>query len=84
MIPLYCDTHFSFGFDDDRVIPKFHLEGVGMGVKVDVFHIDPVSRLRLELLTSGVTGVGGWVDLVKPVVVRVGDAFVAVPESSPR
>ena len=28
MLPLYEDPHFTFRFADDRLIPRFHLEGV--------------------------------------------------------
>ena len=28
MLPLYHDLHFTFRFADDRLIPRFHLEGV--------------------------------------------------------
>ena len=28
MLPLYHDPHFTFRFADDRLIPRFHLEGV--------------------------------------------------------
>jgi hypothetical protein len=31
MIPLYHDHFFTFRFADDRIIPRFHLEGVGSG-----------------------------------------------------
>jgi RimJ/RimL family protein N-acetyltransferase len=79
MIPLHCDPHFTFRFADDRVIPRFHLEGVQAGVPVDVFRIDPATGGRLDLLTTGVVGNGGWVDLPEQILVRAGEAFVAVP-----
>jgi hypothetical protein len=78
MIPLHHDPHFTFRFGDDRIIPRFHLEGVGAGRQVDVFRIDPVTGERLCLLTTGTTGDGGWVDVTEPIIVRAGDAFVAV------
>ena len=28
MIPLYEDPHCTFRFGDDRIVPRFHLEGV--------------------------------------------------------
>src|SRR5262245_10066094 len=28
MLPLYEDPCFTFRFDDDRIIPRFHVEGV--------------------------------------------------------
>ena len=31
MIPLHHDPHYTFRFADDRIIPRFHLEGVGAG-----------------------------------------------------
>src|ERR1700677_4729704 len=41
MISLYEDTHFTFRFADDRIIPRFHLEGVEAGRQVSVFKIIP-------------------------------------------
>jgi hypothetical protein len=82
MLPLYHDPHFTFRFADDRIIPRFHLEGVGAGRRVDVFRIDPATGERLGLLTTGVTGDGGWVVVEEPITVRAGDAFVAVPEEA--
>jgi hypothetical protein len=78
MLPLYHDPHFTFRFAADRIIPRFHLEGVEAGRRVDVFRIDPATGERLDLLTTGTTGIGGWVDVTKPIIVRAGDAFVAV------
>jgi hypothetical protein len=82
MPPLYHDPHYTFRFADDRIIPRLHLEGVGAGRRVAVFRIDPASGVRLGLLTTGVTGEGGWVDVREPIVVRAGDAFVAVPQGA--
>jgi hypothetical protein len=31
MLPLYQDPWFTFRFADDRIIPRFHLEGVEAG-----------------------------------------------------
>ena len=31
MIPLYEEPYFTFRFADDRLIPRFHLEGVDAG-----------------------------------------------------
>lgn len=78
MLPLYEDPHFTFRFADDRIIPRFHLEGVGAGRRVAVFRIDPATGGRLGLLTTGVAGDGGWVDVEEQILVRAGDAFVAV------
>jgi len=78
MIPLYNDPHFTFRFTDDRIIPRFHLEGVEAGRQVSVFKIDPTTGERLGLLTTATVGEVGWVDLTDPIIVRAGDAFVAV------
>ena len=83
MTPLYRDPHFTVRFADDRLVPRFHLEGVEAGRRVSVFRIDPATGVRLGLLTTGVAGDGGWVDVQEPLVVRAGEAFVAVPESTP-
>ncbi len=80
MIPLHRDPHFTFRFADDRIIPRFHLEGVGAGRRVSVFGLDPASGERLGLLATAAVGEGGWVDLPEPLVVRAGGGFVAVPE----
>ena len=81
MLPLYHDPHFTFRFTDDRLIPRFHLEGVEAGRRVEVFRINPGTKERLGLLATATVGEGGWVDLANPIIVRAGEAFVAVPES---
>jgi hypothetical protein len=80
MLPLYEDPHFTFQFADDRIIPRFHLEGVEAGRRVWVFMIDPGTGEHLGLLATATVGEGGWVDLLEPIIVRTGEAFVAVPE----
>jgi hypothetical protein len=80
LIPLHHDPHYMFRFADDRIIHRFHLEGVSAGRRVDVFSLDPTTGERLRLLTTGVAGDGGWVDMKVPIIVRAGDAFVAEPE----
>src|SRR5208337_4639636 len=80
MLPLYHDPHFTFRFADDRIIPRFHLEGVEAGRRVNVFKIDPGTSERLGLLASATAGEGGWVDLRVPIIVRAGEAFIAVPD----
>ena len=82
MLPLYEDPHFTFRFADDRIIPRFHLEGVPVGRRVSVFRIDPGTGKRLGLLATARMGEGGWVDLAEPIIVKAGEAFVAVPEST--
>ncbi len=82
MISLYQDPHFTFRFADDRIIPRFHLEGVEAGRLVEIFKIDPGTGERLGLLAKATVGEGGWVDLPEPVIVLADEAFVAVPEPS--
>jgi hypothetical protein len=79
MIPLYNDPHFTFCFTDDRIIPRFHLEGIEAGRRVSVFKIDQPTGERLGLLTTATVGDGGWVDVTEPIIVKAGDAFIAVP-----
>lgn len=79
MIPLHKDPWFTFRFAEDRLIPRFHLEGVEAGRHVSVIKIDPGTGERLGLLALAVVGQGGWVDLTEPIIVRAGEAFIAVP-----
>jgi hypothetical protein len=79
MPPLYQDPGFTFRFADDRIIPRFHLEGVPAGQTVAVFQIDPGTGEQLALLATTTVGEGGWVDLAEPIMVKAGGAFVAVP-----
>jgi putative acetyltransferase len=83
MMPLYEDPHFTFRFADDRIISRFHLEGVEVGRHVYVFKIDPGTGEKLSLLATATVGDGGWVDLAKPIIVRAGEAFLAVPVADP-
>jgi hypothetical protein len=78
MIPLHKDPWFTFRFADDRIIPRFHLEGVEAGRRVSVFKIDPDTGLAM--LVTATVGEGGWVDLAESIIVRAGEAFVAVPK----
>jgi hypothetical protein len=80
MLPLYEDPHFTFRFADDRIIPRFHLEGIPPGQRILVFRIDPGTGEKLDLLTRANVGKGGWVDLHVPLIVRAGESFIAVPE----
>ena len=80
MLPLYEDPGFTFRFADNRIIPRFHLEGVESGRWVSVFKIDPGSGERLALLATAAVGDGGWVDPSEPIIARAGDGFVAVPD----
>ena len=80
MTPLYEDPHFTFRFEDDRIINRFYLEGVEAGKRVKVFRIDADSGERLGLLATAILGEAGWVDLPEPIIVRAGEAFIALPE----
>lgn len=82
MLPRYHDPYFTFRFADDRTIPRFQLEGVQAGRRVSVFKIDPGPGERVGLLATANVGDGGWVDLLEPIIVRAGEAFVAVPGQS--
>ena len=80
MTPLYHDPHFTFRFADDRIIPRFHLEGIGAGRRVMVYKINPDSGERLDLLANATVREGGWMDLLESIIVRAGEAFIVVPE----
>lgn len=78
MIPLYHDPQFTFRFTEDRIIPRFHLDGIEAGRRVSVFRIDPGTGERLDLLATAAVDEGGWVNLLEPIIVRAGEAFIAV------
>jgi hypothetical protein len=80
MVPIYHEPWFTFRFDEDRTISRFHVEGVDFGRQIWVFKIDPATGQRLELLAMAEVGKGGWVDLDEPLFLRAGDAFIAEPE----
>lgn len=79
MLPLYRDPCFTFRFADDRLIPRFHLEGVPLGSHISVIKIDPETGERLGLLATATVGDGGWVDLPQPITINAGEGFIAVP-----
>ena len=81
MKPLYHDPHFAFRFAADRIIPRFHLEGIEAGRRVTVFRLDPVTGEWLNRIATATTGDGGWVDLAEPIIVRAGGGFAAVPDA---
>jgi hypothetical protein len=80
MLPLYEDAWFTFHFADDRIIGRFHLNGVAAGRRVKVYEIDPGTSQRLGQLATAIVGEGGWVDLQEPIMVRAGEGFIAVLE----
>jgi hypothetical protein len=84
MLPLYEDPWFTFRFAENRIIPRFQLEGVEAGRRVTVFKVDPSTGERLGVLATATVGAGGWVDLLEPILIRAGEGFVAVPEPAPR
>jgi hypothetical protein len=84
MRPLYEAPWFTFRFADDRVVPRFHLEGVAAGRRVSGVRVAPGPGAREARLATATVGGGGWVDLPQPIVVRAGEAFIAVPEAPPR
>jgi hypothetical protein len=80
MTPLYEDPWFTFRFAEARIIPRFHLKGVEAGRRVSVFKIDTDTGERLGLLATATVVEGGWMDLTVPIIVRAGEAFIAVPD----
>lgn len=81
MFPLHQDPFFTFRFADDRIIPRFHLEGVAAGRLVQVYSAEPATLQPIKLLATAVVGEGGWVGLDQPIVVRAGEVFVVFPEN---
>jgi hypothetical protein len=79
---LFEEPFFTFRFADDRIVSRFHLEGVEAGRGISVVKIDPDTGERLGLLARATVGEGGWVDLAEPILVRAGEAFIIVPESN--
>ena len=82
MIPLHEDPYFTFRFADDRIIPRFHLDGVAAGRLVRVYSANPETLAPTGLLATAVVGEGGWVDLPQPIIVRAGEVFVVFPENA--
>ena len=64
------------------IIPRFHLEGVDARRRVSIFKIDPGTGEPLDLLATATVSEGGRVDLGEPIIVRAGEAFIAVPKPS--
>lgn len=56
MTPLHQDPWFTFRFAEDRIIPRFHLDGVEAGRSVSVVKIDPATGERLGLLATATAG----------------------------
>jgi hypothetical protein len=79
MFPLYQDSWFTFRFAEDRIVPRFRLEGVAKGCRVSIIKIDPATCKRQGLLTTATVGDDGWVDVPEPIIVRAAEGFIAVP-----
>ena len=75
---LYRDAHYTFRFAEDRIVPRFHLEGVEAGRGVIVFELTDTGA-SARVLAKAVAGEGGWVEFAEPLIVRAGGGFVAVP-----
>ena len=80
MIPLFHDPHFTFRFAEDRIIPRFHLEGIEAGREVTVFQMDSDSGERMGLLAKANVGENGWVNLPEPILVSASQGFIVVPD----
>ena len=78
MAPFYEDPQFTFRFNDNRIIPRFHLEGVKPSRQVRVIRIDPGTGEHLGLLALETVGEDGWVNLAKPIIVQAGEAFIVL------
>ena len=80
MLPLHEDAHFTFQFAEDRIIPRFHLEGVAVGRRVKLYRMDTETGEWFGLLAMATVGENGWVDLIEPIIVRSKEGFVVVPQ----
>lgn len=80
MTPLYRDPHFTFRFLDDRVVARFHLDGVSAGASVSIAMIDAGAREAGPPIMTATVGNGGWVDLARPIKVAANGGFIVVPE----
>jgi protein-tyrosine phosphatase len=78
-LALYESPYFTFRFADSRRIPRFHLEGIAAGRKVRVYAADPDTLQPGRLLSTGIVGEGGWVDLPEAILVRAEEVFVVFP-----
>jgi len=65
MVPLYREPQYTFRFTDDRLILRFHLDGVEPGCRVSVFKMAPATGERLGLLATAIVGEDGWVEFAR-------------------
>ena len=49
---LRRDCTYISRFTDDRIIPRFHIEGVSAGQQVYVFKLDAATGERFDLLAT--------------------------------
>jgi hypothetical protein len=80
MIPLHHERHFTFRFGEPRIVPRFHLEGVAIGVRVSIHRFDAINERRLDLIATALVSEGGWVELAEPLHVSVAEGFIVEPE----
>ncbi|MBY0527481.1 MAG: hypothetical protein K2R98_29060 [Gemmataceae bacterium] len=79
MVPLHKDPFFTFRFAEDRLIPRFHLEGVASSRRVQVYAANPKTLEPIRLLATALVREEGWVDLAEALIVRAGEVFVVIP-----
>lgn len=79
VVRLYQDPWFTFRFAEDRLIGRFHLEGMAAGARVSIHRIDATGE-RVGLVASATVREGGWVELQEAIVMRAGEGFVVTPE----
>jgi hypothetical protein len=79
MKPLYQSPWFTFRFAEDRIIDRFHLEGVPVGQRISIHWFDTATNTRGDSIGFASADATGWVELAEPIVVKKGDCFIAVP-----
>jgi hypothetical protein len=79
MIPLYRAPDFTFFFAEDRIVGRFHLDGIEPNRTVVILRLDSQQQ-RGEQIATGTTGLGGWVELSEALRIRAGEGFLAIPE----
>ncbi|VTR97972.1 hypothetical protein [Tuwongella immobilis] len=82
MIPLFSELEFRFRFAEERIVPRFHLEGIAPGVRIAIFALtasDAAGESRGDWLMDALVGDASWVTVEPPLRVGPGRGFVAVP-----
>jgi hypothetical protein len=77
MIPIFREPWYRFCFAENRLIPRFHLEGVPTGVRVRVYRL--VQEEPGPLLLEGIVGEAGWVECLPPLRMHSGEGFLVIP-----